>query len=85
MICLDNNFHSLIPTLVLLISIDMFLVDSTKKAFDSLLDLVRTVSHHTFNVALVIVLLIEGAIEFSEQAASDLNLLMKVIRSNSIN
>lgn len=84
-ICLDNNFHSLIPTLVLLISIDMFLVDSTKKAFDSLLDLVRTVSHHTFNVALVIVLLIEGAIEFSEQAASDLNLLMKVIRSNSIN
>ncbi|KAL6681284.1 hypothetical protein ACI3LX_001519 [Candidozyma auris] len=55
----------------------MFLVDSTKKAFDSLLDLVRTVSHHTFNVALVIVLLIEGAIEFSEQAASDLNLLMK--------
>lgn len=63
----------------------MFLIDTTKKAFDMCFSAVRITSQQFFNVALVIVLLLEGAIEFSEQAASDLSLLMKVIRSNSIN
>lgn len=63
----------------------MFFIDTAKKSLELGLSWARLASQQVLNVALVLVLLFEGVIESSEQAASDLQLWMKVIRSNSIN
>lgn len=63
----------------------MFFVNTFQKSMGVVREWVDFASHQIFNAALVLVLVVQGVLEISEKAASDLQLWMKVIRSNSIN
>lgn len=63
----------------------MFFVNTFEKSMGVLREWGDFASHQIFNTALFIGLVIHEVLEISEKAASDIQLWMKVIRSNSIN